>query len=110
MAITFKIGQIVTANQDIKVEKALSGKEVTIKKGSKAIIGADNFAHHLSTDMIQPISKAVKIEGYDTEGLADYLFDYLKYRFPLDEFCENYDVSERSFKDDIVCALEEIGF
>lgn len=64
MATTFKIGQIVTANQDIKVEKALSGDVATIKKGSKAIIGADNFAHHLSTDMIQPISKAVKIEGY----------------------------------------------
>lgn len=110
MATTFKIGQIVTANQDIKVEKALSGDVVTIKKGSKIIIGADNFAHYFSTGMIQPISKAVKIEGYDTEGLAGYLFDYLKFQFPLDEFCENYDVSDRSFKDDIACALEEIGF
>lgn len=109
MVTELKIGQIITANQDIKLAK-ISGEEVVIKKGSKAIVGADNLVHHLSRDAIQPVNKSVPIKGYDTDGIATYLFDYLKYRFPLDEFCENYDVSAKSFQDDIVCALEEIGF
>ncbi len=109
MLTEFKIGQIITANQDIKLAR-ISGEEVVVKKGSKAIVGADNLVHHLSCDAVQPITKNIPVNGYDTEGIATYLFDYLKYRFPLDEFCESYDVSAKSLQDDIVCALEEIGF
>ena len=108
--MTFKIGQIVTANQDVKLERAISGETVTISKGSKAIVGADKLAHHLNYDMTQPISKAVQIEGYDADGLATYLFHQLKYQFPIEEFCNDYDVSERSFCDEIADQLREIGF
>lgn len=109
--MVFKIGQLITANQDIELERAISGEKVIVKKGSKAIVGADNLVHHLDYDMmIQPISKSVKIEGYDAEGLTAYLFRYLKYQFPIEQFCNDYDVSERSFCDEITDALREIGF
>ena len=49
---TYKIGQILTSNCDVEVEKALSGDKVVIPKGNKIIIGADNLAHHLSNGMI----------------------------------------------------------
>lgn len=48
----YKIGQILISNQDVEVEKALSGEKVVIPKGNKIIIGADKLAHHLRTGMI----------------------------------------------------------
>ena len=60
----YKIGQILTSNQDVEVEKALSGEKVVIPKGNKIIIGADKLAHHLRTGMIQPLGTA-EVEGYD---------------------------------------------
>ena len=68
----YKIGRILTSNQDVEVEKALSGEKVVIPKGNKIIIGADKLAHHLRTGMIQPLGTA-EVEGYDSEGLAEYL-------------------------------------
>lgn len=65
----YKIGQILTSNQDVEVEKALSGEKVVIPKGNKIIIGADKLARHLRTGMIQPLGTA-EVEGYDSEGLA----------------------------------------
>lgn len=107
----FKIGQIVTANQDVELERVISGEKLTIPKGSKVIVGADKLVHHfVYPNMIQPISKVVQIEGYDADGLATYLFHQLKYQFPIEEFCNDYDISERSFCDEIAYQLREIGF
>ena len=36
----YAIGQILTAKRDLKVEKAMSGEIVEVKKDSKVIIGA----------------------------------------------------------------------
>ena len=40
----FKVGQILTSNEEVVVEKALSGEKVVIPKGNKIIIGADKLA------------------------------------------------------------------
>lgn len=50
---TYKIGQILTSNCEMEVEK-MFGEKVVIPKGNKVIIGADNLAHHLRNDMIHP--------------------------------------------------------
>lgn len=50
---TYKIGQILTSNCEMEVEK-MFGEKVVIPKGNKVIIGADNLAHHLRNGMIQP--------------------------------------------------------
>lgn len=39
----YKIGQILTSNCDIEVEK-MFGEKVIIPKGNKIIIGADEYA------------------------------------------------------------------
>ena len=105
----YKIGQILTSNQDTEVEKALSGEKVVIPKGNKIIIGADKLAHHLRTGMIQPLGMA-EVEGYDSKGLAEYLLFVLKAHFPIDEMLEDYEISERMLLDEIEYAFDDIGF
>lgn len=105
----YKIGQILTSNRDMEVEKALSGEKVVIPKGNKIIIGADKLAHHLRTGMIQSLGTA-EVEGYDSEGLAAYLLLVLKAHFPIDEMLEDYEISERMLLDEIEYAFDDIGF
>ena len=73
------------------------------------IIGADKLAYHIRDGMIQPIAKNIKVDGYDAEGFAEYLMIYLKNRYPLEEFFEDYDIDENDFKEEIEFALDEIG-
>ncbi len=104
----YKIGQILTTNKDIEAEKALSGERVTIKKGNRVIIGADNWAHHLRNGVIQPLGD-VTVKGYDTTGLAEYLVMVLKASFPIDEMLEDYNIKEEELQDEIEYALDDIG-
>lgn len=107
---TYKIGQILTSKADVKVEMALSGETKVIPKGNKIIIGADKFAHHIRNGMIQPLPEDDKVEGYDTTGIAEYLYIWLKNHFPIDEMLKDYDEDKSKFIDEIECALDEIGF
>lgn len=106
----YKIGQILTSSQEVEVEKALSGEKVIIPKGNKIIIGADHLAHHIKNGMIQPLSKNITVKGYDANGMAEYLFTYLSFHFPLDEMLENYDDTKDRFIEEIESGLNEIGF
>lgn len=106
----YKIGQILTSNCDVEIEKALSGEKVIIPKGNKVIVGADNFAHHLKNGMLQPFAKGTEIKGYDANGLAEYLYIYLRNHFYIDEMLEEYDDTKERFIEEIEYALEEIGF
>ena len=106
----YKIGQILTSNQYEEIEKALSGEKVIIPKGNKIIIGADNLAHHISNGMIQLFPEGTEIKGYDTNGLAEYLYICLRNQFPVDEMLEDYDDTKERFIDEVECALKEIGF
>ena len=53
----YKIGQIITSNEDVEIEKVLSGEKVIIPKGNKIIIGADKFAHHIKNRNDSTITK-----------------------------------------------------
>lgn len=106
----YKIGQILTSNKDVEIEKALSGEKIIIPKGNKIIIGADKFAHHIKTGMIQPLQNESEIKGYDTEGIAEFLFMWLQTHLPIDEMLEDYDCTEENLKEELECALDEIGF
>lgn len=108
--MVYKIGQILTATEDIKIERALSGEKVIIPKGSKVIIGADNFAHHFRDGSIQPLAKSDTVEGYDAEGLAEYLLKFLETHFPIREMAEDYGINRDDMLHEIECALDEIGF
>ena len=108
--MTYKIGQILTVTDDVEVEKAISGEKVIVPKGSEAIIGADNLAHHFRDSAIQPLAESDTVEGYDTEGLAQYLLRILESHFPIPEMAEDYGINRDDILDEIECALDEIGF
>ena len=105
----YKVGQILTSNTEVVVEKALSGEKVIIPKGNKIIIGADKLAHHIRDGMIQPLADDSKVDGYDSTGLAEYIFTCLKTHLPIDEWIEDYEISENEIIEEIECALDEIG-
>ena len=107
--MNYKVGQILEANCDTEVEKALSGEKVVIPKGNKIIIGADKFAHHLRDGMIQPLQKDAIVEGYDSEGIAEYLTKKLSAIFPLEEMLEDYDIEKERFEEEIDFLLDDIG-
>lgn len=106
----YRIGQILTSNRDIEIEKAISGEKVIVPKGNKVIIGADKFVHHIKSEMIQPFKEGIEVEGYDTRGLALYLYMCLSNSFPIDEMLENYDCTKESFIEEIEYSLDNIGF
>lgn len=105
----YRIGQILTSNCDIEVEK-MFGEKVIIPKGNKIIIGADKFAHHLKDGMIQPLQKGIIVDGYDTEGIAEYLIKKLCAIFPLEEMLEDYGIEKEKFEEEINFFLDDIGF
>lgn len=105
----YKVGQILTSNCDIEVEK-MFGDKVVVPKGNKIIIGADKFAHHLKSGMIQPLKRDAVVEGYDPEGIAKYLMEKLSAIFPLEEMLEDYDIEKEKFEEEIGFLIEDIGF
>lgn len=105
----YKVGQILTSNTDVVVEKALSGEKVTIPKGNRIIIGADKLAHHIRNGMIQPLADGSEVEGYDASGIAEYIYICLKAYLPVDEWMEDYEISKDHIVEEIECALDEIG-
>lgn len=105
---TYKIGQILTSNCEMEVEK-MFGEKVVIPKGNKVIIGADNLVHHIRGGMIQPLGDNIEIKGYDAEGIAEFIFSWLSRFYPIDKMFEDYEVDEKDFKSEIEYALDEIG-
>ena len=106
----YKIGQILKTSKDQVLYKALSEEPEEIKKGTRIIIGPDKFAHYLRGMMIQPLGEDAVVEGYDVEGLAEFLYLWLRTHFNIDEMLESYDDTEKDFIECIAEALEEIGF
>lgn len=104
----YKIGQILTSKVDTEIELALSGEKIKNPKGNKIIIGADKFAHHIRDGRVQPLKKDSIVEGYDTTGIAEYLYIVLRNHFQIKEMMEDYEISKKDFVDEIECALDEI--
>lgn len=107
---TYKIGQILTSNRDIEVERELSGEKVVIPKGSKIIIGADKLAHHLRDGTIQPLAENIEVKGYDTNGISEFIFKCISNQLPLLEMLEYREVGKEEFRYEIENSLKEIGF
>lgn len=111
----YKIGQIFTIKNNIEFKKALSRENVVIPKGSRFIVGADSLIHeiengYLCSPFIQIIKKNDDIKEYDKEGLSEYLYDYLKRKFEIDDMLEMDDYTGKDFMNEIRYALEELGF
>lgn len=104
----YNIGQVLTAKDNIEIERCFGTKDV-IKKGTKIYIGADNFAHH-KDGTIQPLENNTEVEGYSVSGLADFIWFYIRNFTPIDEeLLEDYDETPDCVKNAIMDALEELG-
>lgn len=106
----YRIGQILTSKVETELKLALSEDTVVVPKGNKVIVGADKFAHHIRTGRIQPFPEGAEIEGYDGNGIAEYIYIYSRNHFPIDEMLEDYDDTKERFIEEIEYALDEIGF
>lgn len=49
------------------------------------------------------------MKGYCGSGIAQYLYDYLSNKLPLDEMLETYEIAPENFIAEITFLLDEIG-
>ena len=108
--MTYKIGEILTSNREVTVEKCISGEKVVLPEGNKVIIGADRLAHHIKTGAIQALAKDIEVKGYDREGLAEWIFDYMSVHLPIFDMETEFELTDADIRQTIDDALEEIGF
>lgn len=109
--IIYGIGQILTYTQDVETHRVLSDKPEIIKKGTKIIVGADGFVRY-PDGSIQKLDEDVEVSGYSTEGLASFIFTYLRNNvYGFSEMLEEWeeDITEDHIKENIADALEELG-
>ena len=106
----YKTGQILISKYDMEAETELSGEKIIIPKGNKIIIGADNFAHHISTGLIQPLGDNAVVKGYDAEGISMWLYIYLCRYCEINDMLEDCDDTKEHFMEVIKSGLNEIGF
>ena len=48
------------------------------------------------------------MKGYDTTGIAEYLYIVLRNHLPIDEFMEGYEITKQEIINEIEWALDEI--
>lgn len=103
----YKIGEILVSQKETELETNW-GRKVVIPRGNKVIITAHGLGHHIRNGMKQPLQKDAVVKGYDTEGLAEYLFTCMKSHLPMDDMMYDYDLTEEDIKEVIEEALDEI--
>lgn len=100
----YSIGQRINV---IDTKQANSGSAGKI---TDAYIGADGMMHFRSRNK-QPLKPGSLIQGYSVEGLADFIWLYLRNYTPINEdTLRAYDVGPECVKEAIMDALEELGF
>ena len=104
---TYKIGEILVSQRETELETNWGRKDV-IPKGNKVIITAHGLGHHIKNGMKQPLQEDDVVKGYDTEGLAEYLFMCMKKDLPMEDMMYDYDLTEKDIKEVIEEALGEI--
>lgn len=105
-----KIGQEVEITQDFEIEAELSEKKMLVKKGDKGFVDSRGRIHYTSGNAIDKIQllKDSEVKGYDTENIAEMIFNRLKRVFYIDEFLDVYDISKDDFINEIDDVLMDI--
>jgi len=103
-----RIGQKMEFTDDFTVGTLFHGEEV-IKKGTVLYVGADGFFHIENGKMLR-MDDDFEVNGFDPDGMADYIYKIISREFPLDDMFDDYDVDQQEFKEEISFALDELGF
>lgn len=110
MSRNYKIGQVLKVKQTKKIRMALSGEIYSIPSGTKAIIGADGFAHYLD-GCIQPLEDGISVHGYDTDGISEWVMSIVQGTYPeIAEALADYGMAIDDLIEVMSEALTEIGF
>ena len=106
----FKIGQKIEVTEDFYMEEALSDKKILVKKGDKGFVDSRGHIHYTSGNAIGKIHllKGLEVKEYDTENIAEMIFNRLKRVFDIDEFLNGYDISKDDFINEIDDVLMDI--
>jgi len=93
----YNVGQIVTATEDIEVVGCFSDEKQVIKKGTKGWVTASKgcpalYLENGSTFLLD--KENTELIGFDSEGLAEWIFRHLRNRTHIDDMMEDYDVDE----------------
>ena len=104
----YNIGQVIEIKEDFEIKSVL-GNSKNIKAGTKVYIGGDNFSHMLN-GMLSLIDKDSQVEGFSVKGIADFIYEMVSARLPIDDMLEDYDIEAKDFKENIEDALEDLGF
>ena len=102
----YNIGEILKTTEDIQAE-GIFGSKKNIKSNTKLYIGADDFIHMLD-GTISSIENN-EVEGYSVKGIADFIYEQISNRLPIDDMLVDYDIEIKDFKENIEDALEELG-
>jgi hypothetical protein len=105
-----KIGQRLVITEDFKIEGALSGSEIDVKKGDEGFIDKSGNLHY-TTGKAQGKIQHIKEEignSVDVENVANLIFKRLKSQFEISDYLDNYDIPEKDFVDEIAYVLDEI--
>ena len=100
-----RMGEILIAQEDI-IQQTATGEKELIKAGSKGVIGVDKLLHHYN-GRISRFGDDVEIKGYCGSGIAQYLYDYLSNKLPLDEMLETYEITPENFIAEILDEMLE---
>jgi len=102
------MGNIMVAREDLTTSEEDSTKKVIIPKGSKAIVGFDNRLYLFNGSSFG-LDESVEISGYSANGLAEYIYDRMSHKIPLDEMLESYEISKDNFTAALAFTLTDIG-
>lgn len=104
----YGIGQKLVFAED-RIQAKAFGHSTLIRKGTPVFIGADKrFAHYLNGD-IQPLGDSIQVQGYNTDGLAEWVYEYVSGQMPLDDMIEEYGETKENFIKIVSEALQELG-
>lgn len=107
--MTYNIGQILTANQDIVTEREFSGTQEVLPKGTKLIVGVDGFAHNFRDCSMMNLPEGASVSGHNPYGLSEWIYKFLKANLPIQEWLDDYEIDAEEVKACITEALEELG-
>ena len=106
----YRIGQILIANSDFEIDRGFLWDKITIPKGGKVIVGADDMAYYIDGTYPRVIAKNANAEGYDPDGIANYLYNMLKSEYGIDYYLQDIGRTSIDFMYSIKKCLEAIGF
>ena len=102
-----RIGQKMEFTEDFTVGTLFHGEEV-IKRGTTLYVGADGFFRIENGKMLR-MDDDFEVDGFNPDGMADYIYKIVSREFPLDDMLDDYDVNKSAFKGEISFALGELG-